>query len=138
MPTSKLATNIKYFREKQDMTQLQLANKMNVSRPVITKWENEVAEPDLNALLKMSEIFSVSLDQLTGNHMNDEWVLKEFERIYSLEYDENNESLTQIIDFFIKNKSFMKEFLKLLNMPLRKQRALIHIFEKTIKEFNKL
>ncbi|MGM8216301.1 helix-turn-helix domain-containing protein [Bacillaceae bacterium W0354] len=136
--SSKLAINIKYFRDQQQWTQLQLANKLNVSRSVIAKWENEVADPDLSSLIKMCDLFSVSLDQLVGNNITNESIIKEFQRVYLFEQDHDHQELIQIIDFFVKNKTFMREFIKLSNMPLRKQKAILHIMQKTITEIKKL
>ncbi len=52
------------LRSKNGMSQGELADKLDVSRQAVSKWENNSAVPDLDKLLKMSELFSVSLDEL--------------------------------------------------------------------------
>ena len=52
------------LRSRQGLSQGELADRLGVSRQAVSKWENNSAVPDLDKLLKMSEIFSVSLDEL--------------------------------------------------------------------------
>ena len=59
-----LGEKIYALRAKNGMSQGELADKLGVSRQAVSKWENNSAVPDLDKLLKMSELFSVSLDEL--------------------------------------------------------------------------
>lgn len=59
-----LGKNIQYLRKQKHMTQEDLALKLNVSRQAISKWEAGSSEPDINTLVKLSEIFNVSIDEL--------------------------------------------------------------------------
>ncbi|MFD2639245.1 helix-turn-helix transcriptional regulator [Piscibacillus salipiscarius] len=138
--SSKIATNIRYFREQNDWTQLQLANKLNVSRSNITKWENESTIPDLNTLIKISDIFSISLDQLVGKSLSDEFLLKEFERVYSLDQETNDEQQEIIvaIDLLKKNKSLLHDLNKLSELPVRKQKSVLQIFNQLIHEYERI
>ncbi len=52
------------LRSKAGMSQGDLADRLDVSRQAVSKWENNSAVPDLDKLLKMCELFSVSLDEL--------------------------------------------------------------------------
>lgn len=63
---------IKQLRKENDLTQEQMANMLNVSRQAISNWENNKNLPDLELLVLMSKVFSVSLDQLIlgGSDMN--------------------------------------------------------------------
>lgn len=60
------AEKLRYLREKNGYSQEGLAEKLNVSRQVITKWENGTGVPKLNNLLMLADCFDVSLDELTG------------------------------------------------------------------------
>lgn len=51
---------------KRKMSQADLADALDVSRQSVSKWENNCATPELDKLLKMSESFEVTLDQLVG------------------------------------------------------------------------
>ena len=58
--------NIKDLRVKNNLTQAELGEKLNVTSQAVSKWENNLSEPDLESIKKMSEIFGVSIDQLLG------------------------------------------------------------------------
>ena len=61
-----LGANITAFRTAQGLSQEQLAQLLGVSRQSVSKWETGTATPDLVHLLRLCEIFSVSLDTLVG------------------------------------------------------------------------
>ena len=61
-----LGENIYRFRTQRNMSQGALADALEVSRQSVSKWENNSATPELDKLIKMSEIFGVSLDALVG------------------------------------------------------------------------
>lgn len=51
-------------RKEKNITQEQLADKLGVSRQAISKWESDVAYPETDKLIRMSELFDCSLDYL--------------------------------------------------------------------------
>lgn len=53
---------IKKIRKMAGMTQEELAEKMNVSRQTISKWEKEISSPDLDSAVALCELFEISLD----------------------------------------------------------------------------
>ena len=59
-----LGTNIQRLRKEQNMSQGDLADALDISRQSVSKWETDAATPDLDKLLKLSEIFAISLDEL--------------------------------------------------------------------------
>lgn len=59
-----LSKQIKYFRNRDSLSQEELAEKIYVSRQTISNWENERSYPDIHNLLMMSVLFNVSLDEL--------------------------------------------------------------------------
>ena len=60
----KLNEKIKTYRKIFDLSQEQLAEKLNVSRQVITKWESDNGLPDIENLKSLSKTFNVSIDYL--------------------------------------------------------------------------
>ena len=62
----KIGKKIQQLRKEKEMTQRDLANRLNVSPQAISRWENDEVEPSIETLSQMSEIFSVSLDELFG------------------------------------------------------------------------
>ena len=53
---------IKKYREKQNLSQDELALKIFVSRQTISNWETNKSYPDIKSLIMLSNIFNVSLD----------------------------------------------------------------------------
>ncbi|MEB6255301.1 helix-turn-helix domain-containing protein [Mammaliicoccus sciuri] len=59
-----ISKQIKDLRKQHNYTQEDLAEKLNTSRQTISKWEQGISEPDLNMLMQLSLLFSVSTDYL--------------------------------------------------------------------------
>ena len=61
-------TVIKQLREKNKMTQLQLAEKLGVSDKTVSKWETAKGYPDITLLEPIADAFSISVTELiSGN-----------------------------------------------------------------------
>ncbi len=61
-----LAENIYTYRKKSGMSQGDLAEALDVSRQSVSKWETGTAVPELDKLVRMSQLFDVTLDELVG------------------------------------------------------------------------
>ncbi len=59
-----IGENIKNFRTKMSLTQDLLAEKLNVTRQAISKWENNKTEPDINMLYSISAVLHISVEEL--------------------------------------------------------------------------
>lgn len=66
-----LADKIINLRKRAGWSQEELAEKMGVSRQSISKWEGAQSVPDMNRILRLSEIFCVSTDYLLRDDMED-------------------------------------------------------------------
>ena len=63
--------NLQYLRQlSKNMTQEALAEKLNVSRQTISKWEMEAANPEMDKALEICKIFNCSLDNLFREEMD--------------------------------------------------------------------
>ncbi|MBQ9760498.1 MAG: helix-turn-helix transcriptional regulator [Clostridia bacterium] len=67
-----LGEHIYKHRTKNNLSQTRLAEELGVSRQSISKWENNSAVPELDKLIKMSEIFEVTLDELVFDRTPEE------------------------------------------------------------------
>ena len=67
-----LGEKIYELRNQHNLSQGDLANKLDVSRQSISKWENGNSTPDLEKIVKLAEIFNVSLDELIKNEEKEE------------------------------------------------------------------
>ena len=59
-----IAEKIKSLRKDNSMTQEDLAEKLNVSRQTISKWETSVTIPDADNILAISKLFNITTDEL--------------------------------------------------------------------------
>ena len=59
-----LGKQIKKHRQKVQLSQEELAERVYVSRQTISNWENDKSYPDVNSLVLLSETFQISLDNL--------------------------------------------------------------------------
>ncbi len=56
--------NIKYYREKRNLSQLAVAEKLSVSQQAVAKWETEESLPRADKLWKLAQIFHCTIDDL--------------------------------------------------------------------------
>lgn len=82
-----LSQKIMQLRKKNGWSQEELANQLEVSRQSVSKWEAGGSIPDLNKILKMSELFGVSTDYLLKEEIEDD----AFEKIAATEAYEYRE-----------------------------------------------
>lgn len=59
-----IGDKIKLLRRKRKLTQSQLANELNVSAQAVSKWEKGLSYPDIETIIKISELFGVTTDYL--------------------------------------------------------------------------
>lgn len=52
------------LRNKNNMSQGDLADRLEVSRQTVSKWENSMCKPEADKLIQLSEIFNVSIDYI--------------------------------------------------------------------------
>jgi transcriptional regulator with XRE-family HTH domain len=58
------AENLQYYRKREGMTQEQLAEKLDVSRQTVSKWEMAVSYPEMDKILQLCDLYSCSMDVL--------------------------------------------------------------------------
>lgn len=76
-----LGSRIKELRVKQNLTQKQLGEKINVTKVSICCYENGTRLPSLETLVDLSEVFKVKVDYLLGN---DSFVIADNDSEYSV------------------------------------------------------
>ena len=62
--TMNIGTKIKNARTSANLTQEQVAEALDVSRQTVSNWENEKTYPDIVSVIKMSDLYNISLDHL--------------------------------------------------------------------------
>lgn len=58
--------NIKRLRMANNITQVELATDLGVSKQCVSNWENDYIQPSIEMLIKLAEYFKVSTDFLLG------------------------------------------------------------------------
>ena len=59
-----ISNRIIRLRKQKGWSQEELAEKLDVSRQSVSKWESSASVPDLTRILQMSELFGVTTDYL--------------------------------------------------------------------------
>jgi transcriptional regulator with XRE-family HTH domain len=90
----KTGDRIKELRKISNLTQLELAKKLNITDKAISKWESNLGEPSIEMLLQLSKLFDVSIDYLlTGVNREKIITMSEFERIA---YEDNPDLIQKL------------------------------------------
>lgn len=104
----KFDENLRELRKEKGYSQEELADRLNVTRQTVSKWENGSAMPDLKKLTELAEFFGVSMDTLLGLHVDsagttqsdnsafEAYVQYTNQRIASLEESHNQEANKKI------------------------------------------
>lgn len=71
-----IAKNITELRILNNMTQMELAEKLNYSDKTISKWERGDSSPDISVLVEIADMFGVTLDYLVRTENIEEAVIK--------------------------------------------------------------
>ena len=87
-----LGEKIKRLRKENNLSQEQLAEKLNVSRQAISKWEANKAYPDIENLILLRKIFDVTLDDLIidENNIKSEYINKSID-LHNNDNSDNND-----------------------------------------------
>lgn len=65
-----VSSSIKYLREKNGMTQEQLAEKLDVARSAVTQWERGWSNPRMGMIQKIAGVFSVSVSEIVSEDIH--------------------------------------------------------------------
>lgn len=66
MKELKLADNIRFFRKANNLTQEELSKQLGGSKNLVSNYENGISTPDIYTLVKLADIFDITLDELVG------------------------------------------------------------------------
>ena len=66
-----IGNNIKQLRQKNNLTQEQVAGKLGVSYQAVSKWENGANTPDIALLPEIANLFGGTIDSLLSDDINE-------------------------------------------------------------------
>ena len=101
------------LRKEYNLTQEDLAEKCEVSRQAVAKWEGGESVPDIYKLIQIAKIFDISLDELVCGEKQQE-NQKEIARKIYLKFIENMESIRNGMQQFTGSDSKLAKELKIL------------------------
>ena len=112
---SSFGTRIKRLRQEKDWTQVELAQKVGVHQKQISAYERGVNVPSTDALIKLAEVFGVTLDYLAFEakgqpgslNLQDRELLRRFEAVDRLPAEEKTLAL-QMLDLVILKNRFQE------------------------------
>ena len=77
-----IAKNITDLRKQNNITQLELANKLNYTDKAISKWERGESIPDVIVLKNIADLFGVSIDYLLEEEHSKKEIIKQHKDIH--------------------------------------------------------
>ena len=66
MKELKIADNIRFFRKANNLTQEELSKQLGGSKNLVSNYEHGISTPDIYTLVKLADIFDITLDELVG------------------------------------------------------------------------
>lgn len=115
-----LAEKIMNLRKKNGWSQEDLAEKLNISRQSVSKWESGTSIPDIDKILSLSALFGVSTDYLLRDELEEEQASAE-EDVYepsekrSISLEEATEYMKQVAEYA---KKFAWTVLAFVSSPI--------------------
>ena len=77
MDQQKIGEFLKTLRKEKDLTQEELADKMNVSRRTVSRWETGSNLPDLSILVELADLYDVDLREIFDGERKSETMDKD-------------------------------------------------------------
>lgn len=111
--------NLKYLREKRNLSQNKLADMIGVNQTTIARWEDDNRTPNLDNAIDVSKILNIPLPDLIGKDLKlnnisnppNEENAENYKQLLKNNglMDENitEEDVKKLIDFAIANKDFI-------------------------------
>lgn len=92
----KFGDKLQSLRKASGLSQEQLADKLNVSRQAVSKWESNAAYPEMDKLVTMCKIFNCSFDDLINEDATDKTIMKNKSKRV-------NEYINSLLEFIVKS-----------------------------------
>ena len=116
----KFSDNLKKLRKEKNMSQEELAEKLNVSRQSVSKWEMGSAYPEMDKILDLCKLFDVTIDELLNENIDAVKEEKETKNNVNKFIDDILSFITKTVDMFscMKFKDIIKCIFELVILTL--------------------
>ncbi|WCK55386.1 helix-turn-helix transcriptional regulator [Aneurinibacillus sp. Ricciae_BoGa-3] len=131
-----LGERLRLLREKNDLTQIALAKKLNIPNQNISNYERDFRQPDYETLKKLADLFDVSVDYLLGrtDHPETNVIGTKHVRVADKEIELTEEEY-RVFEEIKKNPVLFHD---LASDPEKKVKALIAMWEGVRKAMGQL
>lgn len=99
----KIGTHLKKIRTDLNMSQQQLADKTNLKVSVISRWEREDNNPNLEASIKLADALGVSMDVFCNKKVSEVSELEKIAKIATKLPIKKQQVIIQVINAFLKS-----------------------------------
>lgn len=120
-----LSENLQNLRKIHNISQEDLAEKLNVSRQAVSKWENGNGYPETEKIITICEIFDCSMDELVKGKISND--IKSEKTQYDLVMSNCAKGISLGVALILLGASIMLTILGFSSMENEEQYALIGI-----------
>jgi transcriptional regulator with XRE-family HTH domain len=110
-----LGQRIQELRKKANLSQSDLASKIGISYPQMSRYEIKDVQPPADVLKRLADVFGVSIDYLVNgsleqkaqDSLDDNELLKQFKEVEQMDEDDRG-TIKKLIDAFITKRKVQK------------------------------
>ena len=113
----KFGDNLKLIRKSKKMSQEELAERVNVSRQSVSKWETGESYPEMNNILQLCKIFNCKINDLVHTDMSDISSLDEEIIMNVVKFNEKKQKQVKGLSNLIKNISKVGSIVLMVAIP---------------------
>ncbi|MBO7450042.1 MAG: helix-turn-helix transcriptional regulator [Clostridiales bacterium] len=97
MDQQKIGEFLKTLRKENNLTQEELADKLNVSRRTVSRWETGSNLPDLGILVELADFYDVDMREIFNGERKNENMEKELKETMLMAADYTDDRMTKIL-----------------------------------------
>ena len=97
MDQQKIGEFLKTLRKDKNLTQEELADKMNVSRRTVSRWETGSNLPDLSILVELADLYDVDMREIFNGERKNETVDKDLKETMLMAADYTDDNMKKVM-----------------------------------------
>lgn len=97
MDQQKIGEFLKTLRKDNNLTQEELADKMNVSRRTVSRWETGSNLPDLSILVELADLYNVDMREIFNGERKNETVDKDLKETMLMAADYTDDNMKKVM-----------------------------------------
>ena len=101
MDQQKIGEFLKTLRKENNLTQEDLADKMNVSRRTVSRWETGSNLPDLSLLVELADLYDVDMREIFNGERKNETVDKDLKETMLMAADYTDDNMKKVMKIIV-------------------------------------